>query len=217
MTAPKPKVLPIDWNDDNSVVTRWARLNVDSHIHGRIARWIVQASATIAQDRAALARVVEALKAAQEMEQMLSAAVSSASCETQDNESEPWERLVHGYWFDGMMASYSQQIEQAITDLPASAAAFLAEVEELRKALAETDAGYWNAAANVALKSKQIEDLTERAEKAEAEVSRLQSTQRTPGTVDVCRNWWHDRDFCPDDSRACSEAACPLRQQTGAG
>lgn len=56
----------------------------------------------------------EAVRAAQEMQRKISAGVSAASCETQDAESEPWERLVHGYWFDGMMASYVQQFESAV-------------------------------------------------------------------------------------------------------
>lgn len=59
-------------------------------------------------------RAVEALRAADQMLDMISGAVSKASCETQDCESEPWERLVHGYWFDGMMASYQGQFREAL-------------------------------------------------------------------------------------------------------
>ncbi len=38
----------MDWNNTDEVVTTWAKLNVNSHIHGTIAKWIVAASEKLA-------------------------------------------------------------------------------------------------------------------------------------------------------------------------
>lgn len=67
---------------------------------------------TLLREKRAL---VEAVKAAQEMHEKLSEAASTASCDTQDCQSEPWERLVHGLWFDGFMASYRDQFAAALS------------------------------------------------------------------------------------------------------
>lgn len=98
--------------------------------------WLnTSAEAELAAVNAQVAVLVEAVKAAQEMHETLSAATSQASCDTQDNESEPWERLVHGFWFDGLMASYRDTFEEAIADLPASATALLERVTRMEGAL----------------------------------------------------------------------------------